>query len=78
MPMGDKEIIGEDIIFEYVTRNYEGTYECVAEDEYGFEPITSEVQLHVECKCLHKNANRLKIAISHFRCPGHRARTNIH
>jgi len=48
MPMGDKEIIGEDIIFEYVTRNYEGTYECVAEDEYGFEPITSEVQLHVE------------------------------
>jgi hypothetical protein len=71
MPTGDEEIMGEVIIFESVTRHYEGTYECVTEDDYGFEPITRKVQLHVECKCLHKNANQLKIAISHFRCPGH-------
>eukprot|EP00090_Calanus_glacialis_P007213 TRINITY_DN15667_c0_g1_i4.p1 TRINITY_DN15667_c0_g1~~TRINITY_DN15667_c0_g1_i4.p1 ORF type:complete len:475 (-),score=83.63 TRINITY_DN15667_c0_g1_i4:269-1693(-) len=48
MPTGDEEIMGEVIIFESVTRHYEGTYECVTEDDYGFEPITREVQLHVE------------------------------
>jgi len=48
MPTGDKEIMGEVIIFESVTRHHEGTYECVTEDDYGFEPITREVQLHVE------------------------------
>ena len=69
MPMGDEEKMGEVIIFESVTRHYEGTYECVIEDDYGFEPITREVQLHVEFNCLHNNADQLKIAISHFRCP---------
>ena len=69
MPMGDEEIMGV-IIFESVTQHYQGNYECVTEDEYGFEPIR-EVQLHVECKCFHKNADRLNIAISYFRCPGH-------
>ena len=49
MPMGDEEKMGEVIIFESVTQHYEGTYECVSEDDYGFEPITREVQLHVEC-----------------------------
>jgi len=78
MPTGDQEIMGEDIIFESVSRHFEGTYECHAEDDYGSPPVTSEVQLYVECKCVHKNANRLKITISSFRCPGHRARTNIH
>eukprot|EP00091_Calanus_sinicus_P007342 TRINITY_DN1834_c0_g1_i8.p1 TRINITY_DN1834_c0_g1~~TRINITY_DN1834_c0_g1_i8.p1 ORF type:complete len:294 (-),score=50.93 TRINITY_DN1834_c0_g1_i8:1308-2189(-) len=48
MPTGDEEIMGEVIIFESVTRHHEGTYECVTEDDYGFQPITREVQLHVE------------------------------
>ena len=50
LPTGEDEMVGEVIIFESVTPEHEGTYECVTQDEYGFEPITREVQLHVECK----------------------------
>ena len=43
-------MVGEVIKFESVTPEYEGTYECVMEDEDGDELVTKEVQLHVECK----------------------------
>ena len=42
----DEEKMGEVIIFE-------GTYEFVTKDDYEFEPKTREVQLYVECKCVH-------------------------
>jgi len=48
LPSGEEEIVGEVIKFESVTPEYEGTYECVMEDEDGDEVATKEVQLHVE------------------------------
>lgn len=50
LPSGEEEMVGEVIKFESVTPEYEGTYECVMEDEDGDELVTKEVQLHVECK----------------------------
>jgi len=45
MPSGQKEISGEDIIFESVPRSYAGTYECMTEGE---DQVTSEVELLVK------------------------------
>ena len=41
---------GGDIVIESVSRHDAGTYQCVATDDYGLEPVTREVQLFVECK----------------------------
>ena len=47
---GEFEVSGGDIVIEAVSRHDAGTYQCVARDDYGLEPVTREVQLFVECK----------------------------
>ena len=50
MPSGEKEVAKEVIIFESVTRDHEGVYECVTDEDYGGEPVSREIAFQVKCK----------------------------
>ena len=50
MPTGEMEVESEDIVLERVSREHQGTYECVAQDDSGLQPVTKDVEVFVECK----------------------------
>ena len=56
-----EEKITEDVIeIESVNRDDSGCYVCEADNGFAEEPVTSEVQLVVECKYLHRNVYSIK------------------
>ena len=60
LPGGEDEMVGEKILFESVAPEYEGAYQCVAEDQEGGELVSREVQLIVECKFVLFTINNTK------------------
>ena len=50
MPTGELEVESEEILVEEARRGDEGTYQCVARDQSGLQPVTKDVEVFVECK----------------------------
>lgn len=48
MPTGEMEVESDDIVLQRVNRNHHGTYQCVARDDSGLEPVTKDVEVFVE------------------------------